>query len=171
MFIELIGLVAIFFNLGSLISYDWKKILLLSLISTLLLGIVNFSHEAYTGFIVCIASVTFKIIILYLGHKKEDLLNTLRIVIPIIILGLYFLILKDIDQTNNSIYPILGLIFVLIGQSFKDNIVLLKSFILIASVLFLNYSLNTGSISLILYDLIGFIIISTQLIGLIRKRN
>lgn len=153
-FFNFIGYLSILFSLCAFISKDRSNILKFGILSTVLFGISISFYSGFNGLFVSSISAIIKIISLMYQNQKVSFI--LKISAPII--SLIFYVFFN-NEGIVGILPSIALLFIIIADT-QDNILKMK-FLYYGSVFsWLIYGIMLNSIPAILYDVLGFIVLS-----------
>lgn len=155
---EILGYIAILINIYVFYTISYKRHMVASIFSSSLIGIVYYFNNGFTGVLVIIYSLLFKIFILFF-NKHTSFLFYFKFFIPVS----SFIIWYFLFRTPQEILPIIGITFMLISQTFSKNILKMK-YIQYGSVFsFFTYSCFLGSFSLMLFDVVGFVFLTASI--------
>jgi hypothetical protein len=164
-FFNLIGYISIFFSVFSFISKDKDNILKFGLLSTILFGISISFYSGFNGLFVSIISASVKILSLLYNCQKFNFV--LKILAPIISL-IFFIFFNN--EGIIGILPAIALLFIITADC-QENILKMK-FLYYGSVLsWLIYGIVLHSIPAILYDILGFIVLTYSIYKILLNEN
>jgi hypothetical protein len=162
--LETMGYLSIIFHLISFLSKNKKTMLFTGMISVFLLSMTFFNHFALMGLFLTLISLFSKILNLFLKNtflKKYDK-NLKYIIFGLSIL--IFFILFPIEGYR-VVFPIFGMVFVLIADNQK-NIINMKKIYYGSALSWITYAILINSYPAIIYDIIGIIALTYSIFNL-----
>lgn len=160
---DAIGYLSIVFSLLSFYSKDISKMRILGALSATLFAISLYGYGGINGMFVCLLSVFVKVASLY---TQKEQLKKLKYFSAFLALGFFFL-----AKSENilGILPFLSLLFTIHADT-QTDIVKMKTVYYGSAIAWLIYAIFLGSVSAILYDILGIAVL-THSIFTIKKES
>lgn len=160
---DILGYLSVFFSLLAFLSENKQKIRLYGIFSIILFGISIYGYQGYNGAFVAAVSFISKVLAYFI---KEEKLSFLKYIAPVLSV-IFFIIFNK--EGFIGILPAVSLIFIIYGDIQKD--VLKMKIIYYGSVFsWLFYAICLNSITAIIYDILGFLILSYSILK-IKKQS